>query len=101
MADPGFAIGGHGSLTRLLFGENVCKNERNGSCSGEGHAPGTPPRSTNVSRKSYGMLPRLLANFLNSGVGNSWLQQRAHTLKPISQPGFGLKSSCEAVLTFT
>ena len=68
---------------------------------GGGHAPGMPPRSANVSRKSYGMLPGLSTNFLNSAVGNSWLQQQAHTLKPISQPHFGLKCSCEVVLTFT
>ena len=31
MADPGFPVGGGGSPTRVLFGENVCENERIGS----------------------------------------------------------------------
>ena len=38
VADPGFPIGGRGPPTRALFGENVCKNERIGSC--RGRAPG-------------------------------------------------------------
>ena len=47
VADPGFPIGGHGPIrggcgppTRALFGKNVCKNERIGSC--RGCALGTP-----------------------------------------------------------
>ena len=46
-ADPGFPVGGgvhplggHEPLTWVLFGENVCKNERIGSH--RWHAPGTP-----------------------------------------------------------
>ena len=52
VADPGFPVGGrgpirgHGPPIRALFGENVCENERVGSC--RGRAPGTPPRCTNV-----------------------------------------------------
>ena len=34
--------GGRGSPMLALFGENVCENERIGSCRGW-HAPGTPP----------------------------------------------------------
>ena len=43
VADPGFPVGGggHGPPTRVLFGENVCKNERIGSRRGE-RAPGMP-----------------------------------------------------------
>ena len=47
VVDPGFPVGGHapirgcGPLTWVLFGENVCKNERIGSH--RGHALGTPP----------------------------------------------------------
>ena len=34
-ADPGFLVGGgHGPLTKALFGENVCENERIGSRGG-------------------------------------------------------------------
>ena len=48
MADPGFPVGGgHRHPTRTLFGENVCENERNGSCWGGGHAPAAPPGSAN------------------------------------------------------
>ena len=49
VADLGFPVEGGvhplgvcGPLTRVLFGENVCKNERIGSHRG-GCAPGTPP----------------------------------------------------------
>ena len=48
MADPGFPIGGvlllggHGPPTQVLFGENVCKNERIGSHR-RWRAPGTAP----------------------------------------------------------
>ena len=48
MVDPGFPVGGvhplggHGPLTWVLFGENVCKNERIGSHR-RWHAPGMPP----------------------------------------------------------
>ena len=57
MADPGFPvgggglgpIGGHGPLMQVLFGENVCENERIGSRRGW-RAPGMPPpRSANDS----------------------------------------------------
>ena len=42
VADPGFPVGGgvlthwggHQPLMHTLFGENVCENERNGSCWG-------------------------------------------------------------------
>ena len=50
--DPGFHTGGidplagHQPLTGALFGENVCENERTGSC--RGHALGMPTRSTNA-----------------------------------------------------
>ena len=42
VADPGFPVGGRRPLTRTLFGENVCENERNGSCWGGGGAGGDP-----------------------------------------------------------
>ena len=50
VADPGFPVGGGGPgpPTRVLFGKNVCQNERIGSRRGGGRAPGTPPRSANV-----------------------------------------------------
>ena len=55
MADPGFPVGGHGPvvggdepLTRVFFSENVCENEGIGSR--RGRAPGTSPRSANVSQ---------------------------------------------------
>ena len=44
-------LGGHGPPTRVLFGKNVCKNERIGSRWGGGrwgHAPDMPPRSANA-----------------------------------------------------
>ena len=48
MADPGFPVGGAwtheggcGPPMRVLFGENVCENERNGSCRG-GMCPAHP-----------------------------------------------------------
>ena len=53
VADPGFPVGGHapirghGPLMWMLFGENVCKNERIGS-----HR-GFPPRSTNEMQIIY------------------------------------------------
>ena len=34
---------GRGPPTQVLFGENVCENERIGSHGGGGRAPGTPP----------------------------------------------------------
>ena len=49
VADPGFPVvgrppveEGHQPLMCTLFGEKVCKNERNGSCWG-GRAPAAPP----------------------------------------------------------
>ena len=39
------SLGGRGPPTWVLFGKNVCENERIGSC--RGHAPGTPSRSAN------------------------------------------------------
>ena len=45
MADPGFPIGGvdplrgRGPPTRMLFGENVCENERIGSRRGRPLGP--------------------------------------------------------------
>ena len=43
VADPGFPIeGGHQPLTWALFGNNVCENERIGSCWGGAHTGGTP-----------------------------------------------------------
>ena len=56
VADPGFPIGGvdplggRGHPTQVIFGKNVCKNERIGSR--RGCAPGTPPRSANADRKA-------------------------------------------------
>ena len=56
VADPGFPVrgsqpvGGRGdrSPTQVLFGKNVCKNERIGLGPVRGgHVPGTTPRSTN------------------------------------------------------
>ena len=50
VADPGFPIGGGGQpfggcrpLTWVLFGKNVCENERIGSRLGWAYADGTPP----------------------------------------------------------
>ena len=48
-ADPGFPVGGgtnphwsgHQPPTLVLFGENICKNERIWSCWGGGGAPET------------------------------------------------------------
>ena len=39
--------GGHQPPTCTLFGKNVCKNKRNGSCWGGGHAGSAPPGSAN------------------------------------------------------
>ena len=48
-ADPGFPVGGRGHPTWVLFGENVCENERIGSRWGGGRAPENfVCRSTNV-----------------------------------------------------
>ena len=54
VADPGFSVGGGADPlggrrppTRTLFGENICENERIGSCCG-GRAPGAPPGSANA-----------------------------------------------------
>ena len=59
VADPGFPIGGAPSCwgrrqlpTQALFGENVCKNERIGSCWGA-HAGNTPPGSANGKVSSH------------------------------------------------
>ena len=41
-------LGGHGPPMRVLFSENVCKNERIGSHRGW-RAPGTPPPSRSAS----------------------------------------------------
>ena len=47
-------LGGRGPPTRVLFGENVCKNERIGSHRGW-HAPGMPPKI----RQCYLLLEKL------------------------------------------
>ena len=67
MADPGFPIGGvptrwggRQPLTRTLFSENVCKNERNGSCGGGGGAPAAPPPG---SANAVAMLPHTAVVF--------------------------------------
>ena len=39
-------VRGHQPPTHTLFGENVCENERNGSCWG---APAAPPGSANAN----------------------------------------------------
>ena len=44
-------LGGREPLTRVLFGENDCENERIGSH--RGRAPDTPPRSANGSSSVY------------------------------------------------
>ena len=41
-----FPLGGRQPLMHTLFGKNVCKSERNGSCWG-GHVPAVPPGSAN------------------------------------------------------
>ena len=46
-ADP---LGGHQPLTCTLLGQNVCENERNGSCWGR-HVPAAPPGSANETGK--------------------------------------------------
>ena len=59
VADPGFPVGGAPSrwwrgrqpLTWVLFGKNVCENERIGSCWG-GYVLAAPPRSANGVRCS-------------------------------------------------
>ena len=38
VADPGFPVEGHRPPTQALFSENICENERIGSC-WEGGAP--------------------------------------------------------------
>ena len=57
VADPGFPVGGrrvvgggHQPPMWALFGKNVCRNERTGSCWGGGHQWG-PPRSANAVGK--------------------------------------------------
>ena len=54
VADPGFSVGGGADLlggrrplTRMLFGENMCENERIGSCYG-GARRQQPPGSANA-----------------------------------------------------
>ena len=45
MADPGFPVdplGGRGPPTQVLFGKNICKNERIGSHGGGGVHPAHP-----------------------------------------------------------
>ena len=62
VADPGFPIGGRRPVggrqppTRTLFDENVCENERNGSCWGArtGGAPLDPPMRANVNLFCHG-----------------------------------------------
>ena len=45
MADPGFPVGGHRPSTRVLFGKNVCENERIGSrWRGRRRHPPDPPK---------------------------------------------------------
>ena len=57
--DTGLPIGGCGPPMRVLFGENVCKNERIGSHRGW-HLPSRPPIFTNGSY--------LLANTFDSSL---------------------------------
>ena len=54
VADPGFPVGGCvyllggcGPLARVLFGENVCENDRIGSHRGGVRPARPPPRSAN------------------------------------------------------
>ena len=47
-------------MTRVLFGENVCKNERIGSHRGW-CVPGTPPRSANAKH----MVPQRSKEYIN------------------------------------
>ena len=50
--------GGHQPPTRTLFSENVCKNERNGSCWGGArrrHPPLDPPMVRAITFISHGM----------------------------------------------
>ena len=64
------------SPTRALFGENVCENEKIGSCGWR--APDTPPRSANASTylvfkdriiHSFSFIPSILVLFdLNSSI---------------------------------
>ena len=62
VVDPGFPvggcapIGGHGPLTQVLFGENVCENERIGFHRGCMH-PARPPRSANESHNNCIIIP--------------------------------------------
>ena len=50
VADPGFPVGGCGPPTWVLFGKNVCENERiwshRGACAR--HAPPDPPMTSAV-----------------------------------------------------
>ena len=51
VADPGFPVGGAGPATWVLFGKNVCKNERIGSHMGAcaRHArPPDPPMTSHI-----------------------------------------------------
>ena len=61
VADPGFPVGGGGApsrwwgrqpLTWVLFGENICKNERIGSRWGGGGRRWCPPGSANAKLSS-------------------------------------------------
>ena len=55
-ADP---LGGHQSPMCTLFGENICKNERNWSCWGGGApAGGDPPGSANADGLLYPYISR-------------------------------------------
>ena len=87
VADPGFPVGaacthegGCGPPTRVLFTENVCKNERIGSHRG-GRAPGTPPLDppmhmiiitlilmiyyVEINQGTFGRLPAVNTSLLN------------------------------------
>ena len=57
VADPGFSVGGDVDLlgrqppTQALFGENVCENERIGSCWGRTLDTPLDPPMTNTHKK--------------------------------------------------
>ena len=56
VADPGFPVGGRRPPMLALFGKNICKNERIGSCWGGGGrvpAAALPPGSANVQNQFH------------------------------------------------